>query len=153
MMALEEAAAPQIDASLEIGKVTAGARIGEVLVAVVDLLPEEAHPAGAKRTVLGVGQRIADALVQRAERREAELSPDGRRRIRFRQLYAAFKRLPLCTTLTRHVGPKSYCATRASAKYCLVRRQNRSAVESDWPKFPHRKTKRLRWPPVRTSPG
>ncbi|WP_244145517.1 hypothetical protein [Paraburkholderia mimosarum] len=105
MMALEEAAAPQIDASLEIGKVTAGARIGEVLVAVVDLLPEEAHPAGAKRTVLGVGQRIADALVQRAERREAELSPDGRRRIRFRQLYAAFKRLPLCTTLTRHVGP------------------------------------------------
>lgn len=155
MMALEEAAAPQIDASLETGKVTAGARIGEVLVAVVDLLPEEAHPAGsapagAERTALGVGQRIADALVQRAERREAELSRDGRRRIRFRQLYAAFKRLPLCTTPRRVVGPKSYCATLEPAKYCLVCGQTRSAV-SAWSEFPHRKMKRLGWSPARIS--
>jgi hypothetical protein len=70
-MAGKDAAAPEIESALEAAKPAAGARIGESLVAVVDLLTIEARPVAAGNTsavAAGVGQcqGIADALVQRA---------------------------------------------------------------------------------------
>ncbi|CAE6847459.1 hypothetical protein R75461_07313 [Paraburkholderia nemoris] len=78
MMARQEAAAPQVDARLETNQRAAGARIGERLIAVVDLLAEQTHPAGAAPAVvagssLRLRQRVANALMHRAERGEAHL--------------------------------------------------------------------------------
>ena len=80
-MAGQEAAAPQIDATLEAAHPATGARIGKSLVAVVDPLPEEARPVGAGDAgALAAGVRkcqcVADALVQRAERLQAHLPRD-----------------------------------------------------------------------------
>src|SRR5580704_11773284 len=80
-MAGKEAAAPEIETALETAEPAAGARIGESLVAVVDLLTIEARPVAAGNTsavAAGVGQcqGVADALVQRAQCREAKLPRD-----------------------------------------------------------------------------
>lgn len=80
-MAGKQATAPEIESALETAEPAAGARIGERLVAVVDLLAVEARPiaAGNARAVAaGIRpcQRVTDTLVQRAQRREAKLSRD-----------------------------------------------------------------------------
>jgi hypothetical protein len=80
-MAGKDAAAPEIESALEAAKPAAGARIGESLVAVVDLLTVEARPVAAgdaRAVVAGVRpcQRVTDTLLQRAQRRKAELSRD-----------------------------------------------------------------------------
>ena len=80
-LAGHEAAAPQIDSELKADQPAAGARVGKGLVVVVDLLTDDAAPRGAG-PALGVGagipnrQRIADPLMQRAERGEAHLPGD-----------------------------------------------------------------------------
>jgi hypothetical protein len=80
-MAGQEASAPQIEPALKTAQPTVGARIGERLIPVVDLLAEEARPIGptptcARAAGIVLCQRVADALVQSAERVETKLPRD-----------------------------------------------------------------------------
>ena len=98
-MAGKEATAPEIETALETAEPAAGARIGESLVAVVDLLTIEARPVAAGNTsavAAGVGQcqGVADALVQRAQCREAELPRDRLHHARGRKFRPMIGQMP-----------------------------------------------------------
>jgi hypothetical protein len=80
-MAGDETGAQEVEPGLNAEQLTLGARIREGLVAVVDLLADNAGPGRAAQTLVfraGIfnSERVADPLVQRAERSQAQLSGD-----------------------------------------------------------------------------